>query len=62
MPFSITLVDSDPRVVAAWEAAFADAPEVRVVCGSLLDQGADAWVVPTDARGRPGSGAAASAK
>src|SRR5918912_1225751 len=47
----VVLVDVNPRVVRAWRAAFHDAPEVEVVCGSILDQRVDAWVTPTNARG-----------
>lgn len=56
MSFAITLVDLNADLVAAWQAAFADAPEVRVVHGSILCEGADAWVTPTNARGRMDGG------
>jgi O-acetyl-ADP-ribose deacetylase (regulator of RNase III) len=48
---TVVLVDINPRVVRAWQAAFHDTPEVEVVCGSILDQHVDAWVTPTNARG-----------
>src|SRR5687767_10773730 len=51
MQFALTLVDVNPRLVAAWESAFADFPEVNVVCDSILRQPADAWVTPTNAHG-----------
>ena len=51
MQFALTLVDVNPRLVAAWQSAFADYPEVNVVCDSILRQPADAWVTPTNARG-----------
>jgi O-acetyl-ADP-ribose deacetylase (regulator of RNase III) len=56
MHLSITLVDVNPRLVAAWQVAFSDAPEVAVVHGSLLQQRADAWVTPTNSRGRMDGG------
>ena len=51
MQFSLTLVAINPRLVAAWEAAFEPYPEVRVVCDSILRQQADAWVTPTNGQG-----------
>src|SRR5262245_56838952 len=48
---SVILVDINPKVVRAWRSAFHDTPEVEIVCGSILDQRADAWVTPTNARG-----------
>ena len=51
MQISLTLVDVNVRLVAAWRDAFADAPEVRVAHGSILQQPTDAWVTPTNARG-----------
>jgi O-acetyl-ADP-ribose deacetylase (regulator of RNase III) len=47
----VVLVDVSDKVVKAWEAAFEDAPEVRIFRGSILDQEVDAWVTPTNARG-----------
>jgi O-acetyl-ADP-ribose deacetylase (regulator of RNase III) len=52
----VVLVDINPRVVEAWRAAFADTPEVEVVHGSVLEQAVDAWVTPTNARGRMDGG------
>ncbi len=52
----VVLVDVNPRVVAAWRAAFADEPGVRVVRGSILDRRTDAWVTPTNALGRMDGG------
>lgn len=56
MLLSLTLVDINPRLVAAWQIAFADAPEVAVVHGSLLQQRADVWVTPTNGRARMDGG------
>jgi O-acetyl-ADP-ribose deacetylase (regulator of RNase III) len=47
----VVLVDVNAKVVQAWKAAFADNPEVKIVRGSILDQEADAWMTPTNARG-----------
>jgi O-acetyl-ADP-ribose deacetylase (regulator of RNase III) len=52
----VVLVDINPKVVQAWRAAFADNPEVEVVQGSLLEQPVNAWVTPTNARGRMDGG------
>jgi O-acetyl-ADP-ribose deacetylase (regulator of RNase III) len=46
----VVLVDINPRMVKAWRATFEEEPEVEVVEGSMLDQGVDAWVTPTNAR------------
>jgi O-acetyl-ADP-ribose deacetylase (regulator of RNase III) len=59
---TVILVDVNPRVARAWQAAFHDAPEVEVVCGSILDQHVDAWVTPTNARGRMDGGVDAAVK
>ena len=48
---TVTLVDVNPRIVAAWRRAFSDHPEVDVVRGSMIDVPASAWVSPTNARG-----------
>jgi O-acetyl-ADP-ribose deacetylase (regulator of RNase III) len=53
---NVVLVDVNPRVARAWQAAFHDTPEVQVVCGSILDQPVDAWVTPTNARGHMDGG------
>lgn len=52
----VTLVDVNPKMVAAWREVFADNPEVSVVQGSMLDQKVDAWVSPTNARGEMAGG------
>ena len=51
MQFAITLVDINPRLVAAWKGAFEQYPEVQIVCDSILRQPADAWVTPTNGQG-----------
>src|SRR5262245_64548721 len=58
----VVLRDINPRVVEAWLSAFADTPAVEVHKGSLLDQAADAWVSPTNARGRMDGGIDAAIK
>jgi O-acetyl-ADP-ribose deacetylase (regulator of RNase III) len=52
----VVLVDIKPQVVRAWQAAFADTPEAEIVHGSILNQTVDAWVTPTNARGRMDGG------
>jgi O-acetyl-ADP-ribose deacetylase (regulator of RNase III) len=52
----VVLVDINPHVVEAWQRVFADAPEVELVHGSILDQAVDAWVIPTNARGNMDGG------
>jgi O-acetyl-ADP-ribose deacetylase (regulator of RNase III) len=59
---TVVLVDVNPRVVRAWQAAFHDAPEVEIVGGSILDQHVDAWVTPTNARGSMDGGVDAAIK
>jgi O-acetyl-ADP-ribose deacetylase (regulator of RNase III) len=52
----VVLVDINTKVVQAWQAAFADTPEVEIYKGSLLQQHVDAWVSPTNSRGRMDGG------
>lgn len=52
----VVLVDVNPLVVAAWREVFAGEPGVEVVHGSILWQPTDAWVTPTNARGRMDGG------
>jgi O-acetyl-ADP-ribose deacetylase (regulator of RNase III) len=59
---NVVLVDLNAAVVRAWGAAFADTPEVSVVRGSILTQAVDAWVTPTNSRGRMDGGADAAIK
>ncbi|MEU7071645.1 ADP-ribosyltransferase domain-containing protein [Streptomyces narbonensis] len=58
----VVLVDVNDEVVAAWRSAFADTPEVDIRQGSLLDVDVDAWVSPTNARGRMDGGVDALVK
>ncbi|GAA4205593.1 macro domain-containing protein [Actinocatenispora rupis] len=58
----VVLTDLNPGVVAAWRSAFSDTPEVEVRSGSLLDRPADAWVSPTNSRGRMDGGVDAAVK
>lgn len=47
---TLTLVDVNPKMIAAWQAVFAGEAGVRIRQGSLLDEHVDAWVTPTNAR------------
>ena len=58
----VTLVDLNPRMVAAWRQSFEQNPEVRVVHGSMLDQRCDAWVSPTNSQIDMGGGLDAAVK
>lgn len=58
----VVLTDLNPGVVAAWRSAFSDTSEVEVRSGSLLDRPADAWVSPTNSRGRMDGGVDAAVK
>jgi O-acetyl-ADP-ribose deacetylase (regulator of RNase III) len=59
---AITLVDTNPRMVSAWQSTFDEFPEIKVVYGSLLDQKVDAWVSPTNSRGSMDGGLDAQIK
>lgn len=52
----VVLVDINTKVVQEWRAAFADTPEVEIHKGSILAQRVDAWVSPTNSRGRMDGG------
>ena len=52
----VVLRDINPKVVQAWLAAFADTPDVEIHKGSIIDQQVDAWVSPTNSRGRMDGG------
>lgn len=52
----VTLVDVNPKMVAAWREVFENNPEVEVLQGSMLDQKVSAWVSPTNARGEMAGG------
>ncbi|MEU6163199.1 ADP-ribosyltransferase domain-containing protein [Streptomyces tanashiensis] len=58
----VVLVDVNDEVVEAWRSAFADTPGVEIRKGSLLDVDVDAWVSPTNARGRMDGGVDAVVK
>ncbi|MGW0787166.1 macro domain-containing protein [Streptomyces sp. NPDC002911] len=58
----MVLTDLNADVVDAWRAAFADTPEIEIRKGSILDEKADAWVNPTNSRGRMDGGADAAIK
>lgn len=47
----VVLTDVNAKVVQAWQAAFADTPEVEIHEGSILTRHVDAWVSPTNSRG-----------
>ncbi len=51
MLVAVTLVDVNPKMIAAWRSTFEEHPEVQVVQGSMLDQPVGAWVTPTNGRG-----------
>lgn len=52
----VVLTDVNERVVEAWRAAFADTPAIEIHRGSILDEDVDAWVTPTNSRGRMDGG------
>ena len=60
--FRVVLTDVNAKVVQAWRSAFADTPEVEIVKGSILAQRVDAWVSPTNSRGRMDGGVDAAIK
>ncbi|MFJ6793648.1 ADP-ribosyltransferase domain-containing protein [Streptomyces sp. NPDC091268] len=55
-PLRVVLADVNERVVEAWRAAFADTSGIEIRRGSILDEDVDAWVTPTNARGRMDGG------
>ncbi|MGW7349211.1 macro domain-containing protein [Streptomyces sp. NPDC054854] len=61
-PLRVVLADINTEVVAAWWAAFADTPGIEIREGSILDEEADAWVTPTNSRGRMDGGVDAAIK
>lgn len=61
-PITLTLVDKNPRVIAAFASAFASEDHVVIARGSLLRQDADAWVTPTNALGSMDGGLDAAIK
>ncbi|TDC40556.1 Appr-1-p processing protein [Micromonospora sp. 15K316] len=58
----VVLTDVNAKVVQAWQAAFADTPEVEIHKGSLLTRRVDAWVSPTNSRGLMDGGVDAAVK
>ncbi|MFD8750688.1 macro domain-containing protein [Kitasatospora sp. NPDC059577] len=61
-PLKVVLTDLNATVVESWRAAFADTPGVEVRHASLLTTEADAWVSPTNSRGRMDGGTDAAIK
>ncbi|MFF3515109.1 macro domain-containing protein [Streptomyces sp. NPDC002573] len=61
-PLRVVLTDINTAVVQAWRAAFADMPEMEIRQGSILDEDVDAWVSPTNSRGRMDGGVDAVVK
>jgi len=61
-PLGVVLTDIDDDVVDAWRAAFADTPGIEIRKGSILDEKVDAWVTPTNSRGRMDGGVDAAIK
>ncbi|WP_406208055.1 macro domain-containing protein [Kitasatospora sp. NBC_01560] len=55
-PLRVVLTDINATVVEAWRAAFADTAGVEIRRGSILDEDVDAWVSPTNSRGRMDGG------
>ncbi|MEU6238252.1 macro domain-containing protein [Kitasatospora sp. NPDC047058] len=55
-PLRVVLTDLNEAVVEAWRAAFADTPGIEIRQGSILDEQVDAWVSPTNSRGRMDGG------
>ncbi|MGW6832308.1 ADP-ribosyltransferase domain-containing protein [Streptomyces sp. NPDC054949] len=52
----VVLTDVNERVVEAWRAAFEDTAGIEIHRGSILDEDVDAWVTPTNSRGRMDGG------
>ncbi|WP_432096962.1 macro domain-containing protein [Streptomyces sp. bgisy100] len=61
-PLKVVLTDLNADVVKAWRAAFADTPGIEIRKGSILDEDVDAWVSPTNSRGRMDGGVDAAVK
>ncbi|MGK5729489.1 macro domain-containing protein [Streptomyces sp. URMC 124] len=55
-PLRVVLADINAGVVEAWQAAFADTPGIEIRKGSILEENVDAWVSPTNSRGRMDGG------
>ncbi|MFS0692407.1 macro domain-containing protein [Streptomyces nitrosporeus] len=61
-PLRVVLTDLSTEVVESWRAAFADTPEIEIRKGSILGVAADAWVSPTNSKGRMDGGTDAAVK
>ncbi|MEV7184137.1 macro domain-containing protein [Kitasatospora sp. NPDC093102] len=61
-PLKVVLTDLNATVVESWRAAFADVPEIEIRHASLLTSKVDAWVSPTNSRGRMDGGTDAAIK
>ncbi|MGW2377236.1 macro domain-containing protein [Kitasatospora sp. NPDC001683] len=61
-PLRVVLTDLNATVVESWRAAFADVPDVEIRHGSILAEQVDAWVSPTNSRGRMDGGTDAAIK
>ncbi|GAB2467245.1 ADP-ribose-binding protein [Streptosporangium sandarakinum] len=61
-PLRVVLADISAKVVESWRAAFVDEPEVEIHKGSILSRKVDAWVSPTNSRGRMDGGVDAAIK
>ena len=62
MNFKTVLVDTNPKMVAAWSKVFGSNREITLVHGSLTAQRTRAWVSPTNAQGRMDGGVDAAVK
>lgn len=61
-PLRVVLADINDDVVEAWRAAFADTPGIEIRKSSILAEEVDAWVSPTNSRGRMDGGVDAAIK
>ncbi|MER7584727.1 macro domain-containing protein [Kitasatospora sp. NPDC097691] len=61
-PLKVVLTDLNATVVESWRSAFADTPEVEIHNASILATEVDAWVSPTNSRGRMDGGTDAAIK
>ncbi|MFE7526852.1 macro domain-containing protein [Kitasatospora sp. NPDC057542] len=61
-PLKVVLTDLNAAVVESWRAAFADVPGIEIRHASLLTAKVDAWVSPTNSRGRMDGGTDAAIK
>lgn len=58
----VVLRDINAKVVEAWQAAFADTPEIEIAKGSIINEQVDAWVSPTNSLGNMNGGVDATIK